>query len=90
MARRPPSRISARAFWRRCMARLRSRSSGPLKILVATSGDTGGAVAAAFHRRPGIEVAVLFPKGLVSPTQEQQLTCWGDNVAVLRGARQLR
>jgi threonine synthase len=52
-----------------------------LKILVATSGDTGGAVAAAFHRRAGIEVAVLFPKGLVSPTQQQQLTCWGDNVS---------
>jgi threonine synthase len=47
---------------------------------VATSGDTGGAVAAAFHGRPGIEVAVLFPKGLVSPTQERQLTCWGGNV----------
>jgi len=52
-------------------------------ILVATSGDTGGAVAAAFHGRPGIEVAVLFPKGLVSPTQEQQLTCWGGNVRSL-------
>ena len=52
----------------------------PLNILVATSGDTGGAVAAAFHQRPGIEVSVLFPKGLVSPTQERQLTCWGDNV----------
>jgi threonine synthase len=37
-------------------------------------------VAAAFHERPGIEVAVLFPKGLVSPTQERQLTCWGGNV----------
>ncbi|HTW73587.1 MAG TPA: threonine synthase [Steroidobacteraceae bacterium] len=55
----------------------------PLTILVATSGDTGGAVAAAFHRRPGVEVAVLFPKGLVSPTQQQQLTCWGDNVRSL-------
>ena len=53
-------------------------------IVVATSGDTGGAVAAAFHRRPGVEVAVLFPKGLVSPTQERQLTCWGDNVRSLR------
>jgi threonine synthase len=49
-------------------------------VLVATSGDTGGAVAAAFHRRPGVQVSVLYPKGLVSPTQEQQLTCWGDNV----------
>jgi threonine synthase len=52
----------------------------PLNILVATSGDTGGAVAAAFHQRPGVVVSVLFPKGLVSPTQERQLTCWGDNV----------
>ena len=56
----------------------------PLNILVATSGDTGGAVAAAFHRRPGIVVSVLFPKGLVSPTQERQLTCWGDNVLSYR------
>jgi threonine synthase len=51
-----------------------------LRILVATSGDTGGAVAAAFHNRPGFEVVVLFPKGLVSPTQQHQLTCWGGNV----------
>jgi threonine synthase len=51
-----------------------------LTILVATSGDTGGAVAAAFHRRARVQVAVLFPKGLVSPTQQQQLTCWGDNI----------
>jgi len=52
----------------------------PLTILVATSGDTGGAVAAAFHRRAGIRVGVLFPKGQVSPRQQHQLTCWGDNV----------
>jgi threonine synthase len=66
------------------LARIRDPSKGgasrPLNILVATSGDTGGAVAAAFHRRPGVQVSVLFPKGLVSPTQERQLTCWGDNV----------
>jgi threonine synthase len=61
-------------------ARLREPSGRPLTILVATSGDTGGAVAAAFHSRPGIEVGVLFPKGLVSPLQERQLTCWGGNV----------
>ncbi|HEX6396176.1 MAG TPA: threonine synthase [Steroidobacteraceae bacterium] len=66
------------------MQRLRGESSRPLNILVATSGDTGGAVAAAFHRRRGIEVSVLFPKGLVSPTQERQLTCWGDNVHSFR------
>lgn len=61
-------------------ARLREPGSQPITILVATSGDTGGAVAAAFHGRPGINVGVLFPKGLVSPTQERQLTCWGGNV----------
>ena len=52
----------------------------PLTILVATSGDTGGAVASAFHRRSGVRVVVLYPRGLVSPRQEQQLTCWGENV----------
>jgi len=61
-------------------ARARSPQDRPLQILVATSGDTGGAVAAAFYNRPGIGVSVLFPKGLVSPTQERQLTCWGGNV----------
>src|SRR6185312_7267149 len=67
-------------FLAACMGRLRKPGQRPLTIFVATSGDTGGAVAAAFHGRPGIEVAVLFPKGLVSPTQERQLTCWGGNV----------
>jgi threonine synthase len=70
------------------LARIRGQADDPrakpLNILVATSGDTGGAVAAAFHRRPGIVVSVLFPKGLVSPTQERQLTCWGDNVRSYR------
>ena len=67
-------------FLAACMRRLRAPGQRPLHILVATSGDTGGAVAAAFHRLPGVEVSVLFPKGLVSPTQQHQLTCWGDNV----------
>ena len=52
----------------------------PVTILVATSGDTGGAVAAAFHRRENIRVAVFFPRGQVSPRQQHQLCCWGDNV----------
>jgi threonine synthase len=72
------ARFLAAAF-----GRLRRDAARPLTILVATSGDTGGAVAAAFHGRPGIEVVVLFPKGLVSPTQERQLTCWGGNVRAL-------
>jgi threonine synthase len=67
-------------FLAACMARARGPQDSLLQILVATSGDTGGAVAAAFHNRPGIGVSVLFPKGLVSPTQERQLTCWGGNV----------
>jgi threonine synthase len=62
------------------MARLRDSSARKLTILVATSGDTGGAVAAAFHRRPGFDVAILFPSGRVSKRQQQQLTCWGENV----------
>jgi threonine synthase len=63
-----------------CLARLHQKSERTLTILVATSGDTGGAVAAAFHNRPGIEVIVLYPRGLVSPRQEMQLTCWGGNI----------
>src|SRR6266403_3455353 len=70
-------------FLAACFAGLRGRGERALTILVATSGDTGGAVAAAFHERPGVEVAVLCPKGLVSPTQERQLTCWGGNVRSL-------
>jgi threonine synthase len=68
------------ASFARLRAAAEQSGARPLTILVATSGDTGGAVAAAFYRRPGVKVGVLFPKGLVSPTQERQLTCWGDNV----------
>jgi threonine synthase len=66
------------------LQRLDSPAPQPLTILVATSGDTGGAVAAAFHRRPWVRVVILYPAGLVSPRQEQQLCCWGDNVCSLR------
>ena len=51
-----------------------------LTILVATSGDTGGAVANAFHRREGIDVKVLFPEGKVSARQQKQLTVLQDNI----------
>jgi len=54
-----------------------------LTMLVATSGDTGGAVAAAFFDRPWVDVVVLYPRGLVSPRQEKQLACWGRNVRTL-------
>ncbi|MDG5800907.1 threonine synthase [Marinilabiliaceae bacterium ANBcel2] len=51
-----------------------------LMVLTATSGDTGGAVANGFHRVPGIEVVVLYPKGKISPYQEYQIAGPGDNV----------
>ena len=52
----------------------------PVVVLVATSGDTGGAVARAFWRRAGIEVVLLYPSGRISRLQEQQLTALGDNI----------
>lgn len=64
----------------RALPRLDAGDSRPLTILVATSGDTGGAVAAAFHRREGIRVGVFFPRGHVSPRQQHQLSCFGDNI----------
>jgi threonine synthase len=67
-------------FLAACLERIRRGADRKLTILVATSGDTGGAVAAAFHNRPGIEVVVLYPKGLVSERQAHQLSCWGGNV----------
>lgn len=70
-------------FLAACISRLDSAAERPLTILVATSGDTGGAVAAAFDRRPGVRVVVLYPRGRVSARQEKQLTCWSDNVISL-------
>ena len=71
-------------FLAACLTRLEGDEADPLTILVATSGDTGGAVAAAFNERPGMRVVVLFPDGRVSDRQAHQLTCWGDNVLSLR------
>ncbi len=52
-------------------------------ILVATSGDTGGAVASGFYCQPGINVVILFPKGKVTPLQERQMTTLGGNIRTL-------
>lgn len=53
---------------------------GPLTVLTATSGDTGGAVAQAFFDVPGTRVAVLYPRGRVTPIQERQIATLGGNV----------
>ncbi|MGJ7901974.1 threonine synthase [Lysobacter sp. 1R34A] len=74
----------AARFLAAALAGLRASDAAPTTILVATSGDTGAAVAAAFHRRPGFEVVILYPDGRVSPRQAHGLGCWGDNVRALR------
>ncbi|GFZ86650.1 threonine synthase [Dyella caseinilytica] len=71
-------------FLAACLRRLRGDSAQHLTILVATSGDTGAAVGAAFHQQPGIEVVILYPDGRVSPRQAHQLGCFGGNVQALR------
>ena len=55
----------------------------PLTILVATSGDTGSAVAQAFHRVPDTRVVVLYPEGKVSDVQEAQMASLGDNITAV-------
>jgi threonine synthase len=70
-------------FLAACLMRL-PREQKPLTVLVATSGDTGAAVAAAFHRRAGVRVVILYPDGLVSERQAHQLGAFGDNVFALR------
>jgi threonine synthase len=70
----------------RVMARLMAElndGAAPLTILVATSGDTGSAVAHAFHGLDGIRVVILFPDGAVTPVQEAQFTTLGGNVTAV-------
>lgn len=74
----------AARFLAGALSRLRSDDAPPTTIIVATSGDTGAAVASAFHRRPGFEVVILYPEGRVSPRQAHGLECWGDNVRTFR------
>jgi threonine synthase len=76
----------AARFLAASLARLRAPDAPTTTVLVATSGDTGAAVAAAFHRRPGFRVVVLYPDGRVSPRQAHQLGAFGDNVHALRVA----
>ncbi|HKE47289.1 MAG TPA: threonine synthase [Rhodanobacteraceae bacterium] len=71
-------------FLAACLARLHAPGAAPTTVLAATSGDTGAAVAAAFHQRPGFRVVILYPDHRVSPRQAHQLGCFGDNVVTLR------
>jgi len=71
-------------FMARCLGYFnRENTSQKITVLVATSGDTGGAVANGFLGVPGIEVVILYPKGKVSEVQEQQLTTLGQNITAL-------
>ena len=70
----------------RVMARLMAHmnpATSSFTVLVATSGDTGSAVAQAFHGLPGTRVVVLFPDGAVTPVQEAQFTTLGGNVTAV-------
>lgn len=70
-------------FMARLLAYLQGEASRPLTVLVATSGDTGSAVAQAFLGVAGTRVAVLYPEGQVSAVQECQFTTLGENVQAL-------
>ncbi len=70
-------------FMARLMALYHAEHDPPLTVLVATSGDTGSAVAQAFFNLPGIQVFVLYPEGKVSPLQERQFTTLGGNITAL-------
>ncbi|UPL48980.1 threonine synthase [Hymenobacter sublimis] len=70
-------------FMSRCLGYFSRHETRPVTVLVATSGDTGGAVASGFLGVPGVEVVILYPSGRVSPVQEQQLTALGQNIRAL-------
>jgi threonine synthase len=73
-------------FLAAAMEELLSQEDRRIQILVATSGDTGSAVAHAFHGRANIDVVILYPSGRVSELQEKQLTTLGGNVHALEVA----
>jgi threonine synthase len=79
--------LAFKDFGARFMAQLMSyfvkQQNNKLTILVATSGDTGGAVANGFYKTEGIEVIILYPSGKVSALQEKQLTTLGANITAL-------
>lgn len=74
--------IGAR-FMSRCLGYFVKEQQQKVTVLVATSGDTGGAVANGFYDVDGIEVVILYPSGKVSSVQEKQLTTLGKNIHAL-------
>lgn len=71
-------------FMSRCLGYFNSdKNKSHNTVLVATSGDTGGAVASGFLGVPGVEVVILYPSGKVSDIQERQLTTLGQNITAL-------
>jgi threonine synthase len=74
--------IGAR-FMSRCLKHFVKDSKKKVTVLVATSGDTGGAVANGFYNVAGVEVVILYPSGKVSSVQEKQLTTLGNNIKAL-------
>ena len=70
-------------FMSRCLGYFSADFSQKITVLVATSGDTGGAVANGFFGVDGVEVVILYPSGKVSPVQELQLTTCGSNITAL-------
>ncbi|HMH24607.1 MAG TPA: threonine synthase [Puia sp.] len=70
-------------FMSRCLGHFVRNSDREVTVLVATSGDTGGAVANGFHNVEGVKVVILYPSGKVSSVQELQLTTLGSNISAL-------
>jgi threonine synthase len=70
-------------FMSRCLGYFVKNNTAPITVLVATSGDTGGAVASGFYQVDGINVVILYPSGKVSSVQELQLTTPGNNITAL-------
>jgi threonine synthase len=70
-------------FMARCLGHFIENTNEKITVLVATSGDTGGAVANGFYDVEGINVVILYPKGKVSDIQEKQLTTLGKNITAL-------
>ena len=70
-------------FMSRCLGYFVRGNNRPVTVLVATSGDTGGAVASGFYGVEGVQVVILYPSGKVSSVQELQLTTFGNNITAL-------